>query len=85
MDRLIQAGSLSFDESKMYVSGVKNGKTFIRIYTMLDNGIVAPETEIPSSAAAGAGRVLMRYGDAEAEVFPYLTLDELEGMAAAGD
>jgi hypothetical protein len=29
--------------------------------------------------------VLMRYGDAEAEIFSYLTLDELKEMAAAED
>ena len=82
MDRLAQAVSLSFDDSKMYASGVKNGKTFIRVYEISDNGVLTPETEIPSAAAAGAERILMRYGDAEAEVFPYLTLSELQNMAA---
>ena len=85
MDRLDQVTTLSFDGTKMYAAGVKNGKTFIRAYTISDNGILTPETEIPSAAAAGAGKVLMRYGDAEAEIFPYLTLDELKEMAAAED
>jgi hypothetical protein len=85
MDRLDQAVSLSFDASKMYAAGVKNGKTFIRVYTISDDGIVTPETEIPSAAAAGESRVLMRYDGAEAEVFPYLTLDELKDMADAED
>ena len=67
----------------MYAAGVRNGKTFVRIYAISDDGILTPETEIPSAAAAGAERVLMRYGDTEAEVFPYLTLDELKDMAAA--
>ena len=85
MDRLGQSVSLSFDDSKMYASGVRNGKTFIRVYTISDNGILTPETEIPSAVSAGAERVLMRYGDAEAEVFPYLTSDELNNMAANDD
>ena len=83
IDRLGQAATLSFDDSKMYAAGVRNGKTFVRIYAISDDGILTPETEIPSAAAAGAERVLMRYGDTEAEVFPYLTLDELKDMAAA--
>ena len=83
MDRLGQTVSLTFDDNKMYASGVKNGKTFIRVYNVSDEGILTPETEIPSAAAAGADRVLMRYGETEAEVFPYLTSDELQGMAAS--
>ena len=83
LDRLGQAALLSFDSSKMYAAGVRNGKTFVRVYTISDDGILTPETEIPSAAAAGAERVLMRYGDTEAEVFPYLTLEELKEMAAA--
>lgn len=85
MDRLGQAVTLSFDDSKMYASGVKNGKTFIRVYTISDSGILTPETEIPSASGAGAQLVLMRYGDTEAEIFPYLSLDELKAMAEAGD
>ena len=83
MDRLGQTVSLSFDDTKMYASGVKNGRTFIRVYNITEEGILTPETEIPSAAAAGAERILMRYGEAEAEVFPYLTSDELQSMAAS--
>ena len=83
MDRLGSAVTLSFDDSKMYASGVKNGKTYIRVYTISDGGILTPETEIPSAAGAGAGSILMRYGDSEAELFPYRSSEELDAMAAS--
>jgi WD40 repeat protein len=84
MDRPGAQITLSFDQnaSKMYAYGVRNGKTFIRVYTISDDGILTPETEIPQAVACGSSLVLMRYGDSAAELFPYLSLDELRSRAA---
>lgn len=70
-------------DDRMYAYGVKNGKTFVRVYAVFAEGVLTPETEIPSAVTSDAGQVLMRYGSSEAELFPYLTLDELQSRAAS--
>ncbi len=84
MDRPGTNVTLSFDQtsSKMYAQGLKNGAAFVRVYSISGDGVLTPETEIPSAVTCDAGLVLMRYGDSAAELFRYLSMDELKAKAA---